>query len=103
MERKGEEEHKDIVTYVDFRGVHAKVIEEMKNNLDYLLKSDMDLVRMKLEKFTKLKDETLLKILYGKRKIKGDLNKLEKDLNEYKVFLETLKNIEVAWHEDKHT
>lgn len=101
MEKRGEE-HKDITTYVDFREVHAKVIEEMKNNLDYLLKSDMDLVRMKLEKFTKLKDETLLKILYGKRKIKGDLDKLEKDLNEYKVFLETLKNIEVAWHESEN-
>ena len=53
----------------------------------------------------KLKNETLSKILYGKGKIKINLDELDRDLDEYRVFLEALKNIEVAWHEDedKHT
>ena len=99
MESK--EEHKSINTYADYRNVHNKEIEELRNSLNYLLKSDMELMRKKLEKFLKRKDQTLLRILNGKGKIKVDKNMLDRDLYEYKLLFEVLKAGDKIWQENK--
>lgn len=95
MENKGE--HRDIVTYADYRNVHKEEVDGLKVDLEHLLKSDMDLLRMKLEKYTKHKGQALLRIVYGKGKIKKGKEELDRDLYEYRLLLDALCASEKNW------
>ena len=98
MENRGE--HRDIVTYTDYRNVHKEEVEGLKVDLEHLLKTDMDLLRMKLEKYTKYKGQTLLRIVYGKGKIKREIKEIDRDLYEYRLLLDALCASEKNWHEN---
>jgi len=94
------EKQEGIVTYGDYRNAHKKEVERLRVDLEHLLKSDMDLLRIKLEKYTKRKDQTILRIVYGKGKIKKDEKELDRDLYEHELLLDALCASEKKWHEN---